>query len=222
MELEALVAAQIHQLLQSAHKYLTGNKTTPEAELVLQRAKDLAARWPDLATFERREFIRAVVKTVTLGQKNLWIEVHRLKLVTRLAGRSPTEVSGFDSRNPSVIKLTVDFQPIRRGVELRILAPDGGPTHGRPIPALVKAVARAREWRELLISGEVGSVEEIARNSGFECRYVRKILQSAALSPEICEAILSGKQAPHLTIRNLQSGLPLDWQQQARELLATP
>jgi hypothetical protein len=221
MELEALVTAQIHQLLRSATKYLTGSEQTPEVELVLQRAKDLAAKWPDWTTSEQQEFIQAIVTTVTIGQSSLWIEVHRSKLVARLLGRNPTEVSGFDSRNPSEIMLTADFQPIRRGVELRIHVPNDSPTNGRPIPALVKAVTRAREWHEQLISGEVSSIEQIAQNSRFECRYVRKILQSAVLSPEVCEAILSGKQAPHLTIRKLQSGLPLDWQLQARELLLT-
>jgi hypothetical protein len=221
LEIEALVTAQIDQLLRSANKYLTGNKKTPGVELVLQRAKDLAAKWPDLATVEQREFIRAVVKTVTLGQASLWIELDRLKLIARLLGCSPTELSRFGNRRPSVINLTADFQPVRRGVELRIHAPVDSPTNGRPIPALVNAVARAREWYEQLISGEVSSVEELARNSGFECRYVRKILQSAVLSPEMSEAILSGHQARHLTVKHLQSGLPLDWEQQARKLQVT-
>jgi hypothetical protein len=51
---------------------------------------------------------------------------------------------------------------------------------------------------------------------------VRKILQCAVLSPDISEAILSGRHTRHLTVKNLQSGLPLDWQQQARDLLVTP
>ena len=220
-EIDAVVTTQIHQLLSSIDTYLTGNKKTPQTELTLQRAKDLAVRWSKLATIEQREFIRAVVKAVKLGQKSLWIEVDRIKLVGMLTGNGPDEFRGSNNRDPNVINLTADFQPVRRGVELSIHTPDDRLNTSGPVPSLVKTVARAREWYERLISGEANSVEDLARRAGFKCRYVRKILQCAVLSPDICEAILLGGQAHHLTVKNLQSALPLDWRQQARDLLAT-
>jgi site-specific DNA recombinase len=221
IELEAVVTAQIHQLLRSFDTYLTGDKKTPQAELALQRAKDLAVRWSEQATIEQREFIRAVVKTVTVGQRSLWIEVDKVKMMGMLTGNGPNEFRGSNNRKPDVINLTADFQPVRRGVELRIHTPDDRSNASGPVPSLVKAVARARAWYEQLISGEAGSVEELARRTGFKCRYVRKILQCAVLSPDISEAILSGRQAHHLTVKNLQSGLSLDWQQQTRDLLVS-
>jgi DNA invertase Pin-like site-specific DNA recombinase len=221
MEIEALVTTQIHQLLRSFDMYVTGNKKTPQAELALRRAKDMAVRWPEQATTEQREFIRAVVKTVTLGQRSLWIEVDKVKMVGMLTGNCPDEFRGSNSRKPDVINLTADFQPVRRGVELKIHTPVDRSNTSGPVPSLVKTVARARTWYEQLISGEASSVEELARRAGFKCRYVRKILQCAVLSPDISEAILSGRQAVHLTVKNLQSVLPLDWQQQARDLLET-
>jgi site-specific DNA recombinase len=221
MELEAVVTTQIHQLLRSFDTYLTRNKKTPQAELALQRAKDLAVRWPEQATTEQREFIRAVVKTVTLGERSLWIEVDKVKMVGILTGNGPDGFRGSNNRKPDVIDLAADFQPVRRGVELKIHTPDDRSKTSGPVPSLVKAVARARTWYEQLISGEASNVEELARRMGFKCRYVRKILQCAVLSPDISEAILSGRRARHLTVKNLQSGLPLDWQQQARDLLVT-
>jgi site-specific DNA recombinase len=189
--------------------------------LVLQRAKDLTVKWPDLPTTERRKFIRAVVKTVTLGRKSLWIEVDKVKMGGMLTGNSPDESRSSNNRKPDVINLTADFQPVRRGVELKVHTPDDHSNTSGPVPSLVKAVARGRTWYAELISGEASSVEELARRAGFKCRYVRKILQCAVLSPDISEAILSGRQARHLTVKNLQSGLPLDWHQQARDLLVT-
>jgi hypothetical protein len=221
MEIEAVVTTQIHRLLRSFNTYINGNKNTAQTELAWQRAKDLAVRWPELTTIEQQKFIRAVVKTVTLGQKDLWIEVDKAKMVGMLTGNSSDEFRESNNRKPDVINLTADFQLVRRGVEMKIHSPDDRLNTSRPVLSLVKTVARARMWYEELISGEASSVDDLARRAGFECRYVRKILQCAVLSPDISEAILSGRQARHLTVKNLQSGLPLDWQKQARDWLVS-
>ena len=218
-EIEALVTSQVHAMLKMSHKYLHETKTSPDTEIVIQRAKDLANQWPKLGISKQQEFTRAVVKTVILGRKDLWIELDKLKIVANLLGHSPNKSVAPDNPDTDVIKLTANFHPVRRGVELQICAPNNHSNQENPIASLVKEIARARMWYEQLVSGEASSVEELARRAGFKCRYVRKILQCAVLSPDISEAILSGRHARHLTVKNLQSGLPLDWQQQARDLL---
>jgi hypothetical protein len=190
--------------------------------LALQRAKDLGAEWPKLGTSKQLEFIRAVVKTVILGRNNLWIEVDQSKILATLVGHDPGERRAENDREGVVITLKVEFQPIRRGVELRIDAPNGQSTQAGPIPSLVKEIARARAWYEQLVSGEVSGVERLAQLSGFKRRYVRKILQSAVLSPEIIEAILSGRQSRRVTMKSLQADLPLDWRKQEQIFLPEP
>jgi site-specific DNA recombinase len=220
-ELDALVTSQIHAMLKMSHKYHHETETSPDAELAIQHAKDLANQWPKLGISKQQEFTRAVVKSVILGHKDLWIEVDRLKLLATLLGHSPDKSVTPDNSKTGVIKLTANFHPIRRGVELQICAPNNQSKQEKPIASLVKEIARARMWYEQIVSGEASSVEELAQRAGFKCRYVRKILQCAVLSPDISEAILSGRHARHLTVKNLQSGLPLDWQQQARNLFVT-
>jgi hypothetical protein len=88
--------------------------------------------------------------------------------------------------------------------------------------SLVKEIARARTWYEQLVTGKVNGVGRLAQQSGFKPRYVRKILQSAVLSPNIVEAILSGRQAGHVTVKSLQADLPLDWREQEQILLSAP
>jgi len=217
-ELEALVTSQIHEMLKMSHKYLHETETSPETEIAIQRANDLANQWPKLGISKQQEFTRAVVKTVILGHKELWIEVGRLKLLAILRGNVSNKSIATDSNKTGVIKLAASFHPVRRGVELQICGPNH-PNQEKPIASLVKQIARAHMWYEQLVSGEASNVEELARRAGFKCRYVRKVLQCAALSPDLSEAILSGHHARHLTVKNLQSGLPLDWQQQARDFL---
>jgi hypothetical protein len=221
-ELEALVTTQIHEFLKTSHKYLHENEASPDTELAVQRAKDLAAKWPTLGISKQQVFVRSVVKTVTLGQKNLWIELDKLKVIATLLGHGLVELPAPGNRKAVEIKLNVDFQPVRRGVELQIYAPDNHSAQNKPVPSLINAIARARIWYEQMVSGEINGVEQLARQSGFECRYVRKILQSAVLSPKIVEAMLSGRQVRHITVKSLRGNLPLDWQKQEQLFLPQP
>ena len=221
-ELEALVMTQIHGMLKTFHKHLHKTEVSPGSDLAIQRAKDLGAEWPKLGTSKQQEFIRAVVKAVILGHNNLWIEVDQPKVVATLLGHDSGERLAENDRKGVVITLKVEFQPIRRGVELRIDAPNGQSTQAGPIQSLVKEIARARTWYEQLVSGEVSGVERLAQLSGFKRRYVRKILQSAVLSPEIIEAILSGRQSRRVTTKSLQADLPLDWRKQEQIFLPEP
>jgi site-specific DNA recombinase len=139
-----------------------------------------------------------------------------LKLPIFLAG----EASGV---LPSHISLTkfVPMQMKRRGVETRmVLEGDSSPSRiDRP---LLKAVARARRWSDDLLSGRVRSVNELARREGIEGRSVRRLIRLGALSPRIVEAIVEGRQPPHLTVISLirRIDLPLLWSAQEQALVS--
>jgi DNA invertase Pin-like site-specific DNA recombinase len=214
-ELESLVTAAVHRLLAAPDRYLRGTEAIPEADVVVERARDLASQWSKLDASKQHKFIRSVLKAVVVGQKNVWIEVDRMKLITVLLGHSPTGFAQTD-KSENTIKLTVRFRPHRRGVELRIHYPDGGSTNRPPAPALAKAIARARGWYEKLISGEVATVQQLAQQTGLTYTYINRILPCALLSPEITDAILSGKQGHHVTLANLSKNVPLDWREQAQ------
>jgi hypothetical protein len=67
--------------------------------------------------------------------------------------------------------------------------------------ALLKAVARARQWSEDLLMGRAKSVAKIAEREGVSDRYVRRLTRLAFLAPQIVEAIVAGNQPPELTPR---------------------
>ena len=68
-------------------------------------------------------------------------------------------------------------------------------------PALMKAIARGRQWADDLLSGRVESVAAIARREGVLPNYVRRLTRLAFLSPRIVEAIVAGHQPPELPRR---------------------
>jgi hypothetical protein len=85
--------------------------------------------------------------------------------------------------------------------------------------ALLKAIARARLWYEQIVSGEIGSIPELAKQQGVTPRYIKKIFRCALLGPDGVEAILSGKWPPELTLDGLVHGLPSEWSEQRTGLL---
>ncbi len=83
-----------------------------------------------------------------------------------------------------------------------------------PDAALIKAVARANEWRRQLTDGEVASVAEIASKEDLQRTYVGRILPLAFLAPDITRAIVDGCQPPSMTIDRLRDPIPMDWNEQ--------
>jgi hypothetical protein len=98
-------------------------------------------------------------------------------------------------------------------------AQNGSSPEGAPVPALAKAIARARDWYERIVAGEVNTIGQLAQESGLTKRYVRRILQCATLSPQITEVLLAGKHRPNLTLKEILNSVPLNWREQEQRLL---
>lgn len=118
-----------------------------------------------------------------------------------------------------IIKLTANFQPHHRSGELYLKIPNDSCLDGTPVLSVVKAIARSREWYVLFIAGKVATVGELARKTGLTPSYVTRILKYAMLSPEIIEAILTGKHPHNLTLRELQGKIAIDWREQQKKIL---
>ena len=101
------------------------------------------------------------------------------------------------------------------------MGPKGSCYEGTPVPSLVKAVARARNWYERIVAGDVGMVGQLAHQTGLPSTYVKRILECAMLSPQITEMILSGKHRPNLTLQELLQNVPIDWGQQVGKMWQT-
>jgi hypothetical protein len=103
-----------------------------------------------------------------------------------------------------------------RGGRAGILHPRGTPPRTpRPDMALVKALARAYRWRQMLLDGEVTSIEALARRVKLDRGHVGLTLDLAFLSPAITRAIIRGEQPPGLRLTHLLgSDIPLSWREQ--------
>ena len=80
--------------------------------------------------------------------------------------------------------------------------------------ALVQALARAFAWSEMIESGAVGSVSELARHLDMDNSYMVRILKLTTLAPDIIEAILNGEEPSGLSLARLIRTFPMDWERQ--------
>jgi hypothetical protein len=119
-----------------------------------------------------------------------------------------------------IVQIPMRFQ--RRGGRKRIVAPDGSeivPTNEpQPDGTLLKALARAWRWQQMLDEGTCATVSEIGDAENISKSYVSRILRLALLAPDIVEAILAGRADQGLTLDRLERPLPTSWAEQ-RELL---
>ena len=217
-ELEGLITSQIHRLLASPDKCSNGPEDGCGKELVAERALDLAGRWHEIETAKQHEFARSVVERVVVGQSTVRITVNKAKLAETLLGNKPESDAAADEHGLGTIELVANFEPVRRGSELRFVAPQGTCSEGTPVPSLLKALARARNWYERIVTGEVSTVRQLARRTRLNPAYVKRILQYAMLSPKITEAICSGKHRPNLTLQELAHCTTMDWREQKNNL----
>lgn len=108
----------------------------------------------------------------------------------------------------------------RCGGEVRLLVPADSATEApaRPVPSLIKAVARAHPWPEKIICGELTGLSSIAQLTGIDEHYAGRILNCSFLAPDVVEAILDGRQPAELTVQKLLRSLPLAWAEQRQQL----
>jgi len=111
----------------------------------------------------------------------------------------------------------------KRGGRKVVLAPDGTEHDLRTLRcqqidnAIVKALARAFRWREMLEAGKYATIVEIAMTERINESYLSRLLRLTLLAPDIVEAILEGRQLPTMTLAKLMRRLPVLWRDQRIE-----
>ena len=81
---------------------------------------------------------------------------------------------------------------------------------------LIQHITKAYQWLNLLTSGKVISIKEIAKNEGVDTSHVTRMLNRAFLAPDIMRAILKGTQPSRFNLKFLKQfkTLPNNWNEQ--------
>jgi hypothetical protein len=123
------------------------------------------------------------------------------------------------SSDGRTITVRVPISIRKRGGRKLVLAPTGTnvtmASGRRHIDnAMVKAIARAFRWREMLENRTYATIAEIATAEKINETYVGRVIRLALLAPDIVEAILAGRQPASLQLDKLLQGFPAGWQAQ--------
>jgi hypothetical protein len=117
---------------------------------------------------------------------------------------------------PVATEIPMKFR--RRGGKAVIVLPDGTRGIQRAEATvdntMIKALARAWRWQQLLLDGTYATIEQLAEAEKIIASYVSRVTRLACLAPAIVEAILDGKHPPQLTMRVLLEPPPLEWEAQ--------
>lgn len=108
----------------------------------------------------------------------------------------------------------------KRGGRKLVIAPEGttwSPPRPRIDNTMVKALARAYRWEQILEKGQCASIGELAKAEKINKSYLCRVLRLTLLAPDIIEAILDGRQPPTLTLSELLAPFPVDWGAQRQQ-----
>jgi hypothetical protein len=185
---------------------------------VIEAAQRMAEEWSELTSRQSAELVQGVVRRVVLHGAELEIEIDVEALAAGLS-RNEWNARYEESRSRPeagrhLLTLKCLFALVRRRGELRLALPGSSTGGSQPSSPLLKAIVMAHGWKERIIAGKIYSVQQLATEAKLNSRYAARILQLAALSPEIVDQVVrDGNIADH-SLSHVISDLPLSWHDQ--------
>jgi site-specific DNA recombinase len=218
-EIEGAVKSVISGFLNSEQRLLEALAplTAAQAQRVLHGIRQRQVAVAKNSATNRDETIDSMINKVALSRGSVRIWLDRSKLCEALG------LAVEDGRREPSARMALELAaPMRikaRGAQTKFTI-GAAPVNPNQDPALIKALARAHDWFSRLKSGEVDSIEAIARNEGLTGSYVTRLLRLAFLAPDLVERILNGTQPSEISIQlfALRKEIPLCWQEQVRAL----
>lgn len=116
----------------------------------------------------------------------------------------------------NTIRVVIPLMVRRKNGRPKILPPaDHVPAGARTQDAhVLRAIARAWNWRRKLERGEASTIQDIATAEKVTDRFVSRMMRLAYLSPEVLEKLLVHRIPPALALNDLIAAADLPWAEQ--------
>jgi hypothetical protein len=113
------------------------------------------------------------------------------------------------------ITVHVPFRIVKRGGRKEMQLPAGSAQLRKTDNTVIKALARAFRWKNMLESGDFATIAELAQREGIAPSYMTRVLRLTLLAPDIVEAILDGTKRLETTLAQFMRPFPVDWRDQS-------
>lgn len=119
---------------------------------------------------------------------------------------------------PSTIRVMIPLKVKHRNGRPRIVPPDNVDAAEPHVqePHLLRAIARAWNWRRQLERGEFTTIQDIAVAEKVSDRFISRMLRLAYLSPAVLEQLLIHRCPSALSIADLAAVTERPWTEQER------
>ena len=127
------------------------------------------------------------------------------------------------SPDGTILTVSVPMTFRKRGGRKVVISPAGTPQASMPVwakprsgvdEALVKTLAQAFHFQQLLDEGRYATISDLAEAKKLDQSFVSRILKLTLLAPDIVEAILDGRQSQTMQRQKLLHGFPREWEKQ--------
>src|SRR6201987_1357816 len=215
-EIEQLVASRMRQwLLDPGGIYQAIRFFDPSAQRrLLARAAEIGKIWPELPGGRQRALLTALIERIDVGADQIETNTRPTRLGALLDGASTLLPSATDDETQI---LSVPVRLRCSGREIRMLIDSTDPSViAKPNARLIKLLMRAHRFNAALVGSPGAPFAALAKQAGVSRSYFTRLVRLSYLAPEITQAILDGRQPPHLTADKLlaHSRLPLAWHEQ--------
>jgi hypothetical protein len=118
------------------------------------------------------------------------------------------------------IRVVIPLTIRKRNGRPKILPPDDvDARNGRAQdPHVLRAIARAWNWRRQLETGAASTIQDIAAAEKVSDRFVGRMLRLAYLSPSVLETLVITRKPPTISINDLMAVAELPWFEQANRV----
>ena len=219
-DLEAIVENKILALLKEPTAVLEFAKTMTVAahKALVQRAADLAQRWPELPASEKRGLLGVCLSRVEVRTDTIVIALRPLRLLEAIRGKLSHCQFDLSDEGPSAV-LTIPARVKRTGMANKHVIEGRSEIAIKPDRSLLRLIVQARHFHDLVTNSNGRSIRDLADEAGVSPSYFTRVFRLSFLAPDITRAIVQGRQPAEFSAVLLMRAGPfaLRWSDQRRE-----
>jgi hypothetical protein len=182
---------------------------------IIAQAAATAQSWCQRIAADRTQFLKTVIERVVIHQVHVEVRLRVPALVNEILGDDQPG-RGF----PPFASVECPFRHVQQGRALRLIVGNTSITTDASRQAILKAIARARQWYEQITTGKATNIAQLAGIGGVSARYIRMQMKLVQLSPQSIEHLMTRPESLPLSLNDLLAAMPMDWREQSLGLPA--